>query len=740
MNRKKSLPILILLCWISTISFGQTNVQTALDNLILPTTVKSHLYLSESSDDGNVSFSWSSSNSAIINADHQDGYNNEITTPPGFVQRTNNNEIITLTVTATDGSETDTKDFELTVLANPESNNYVGYLYAYFSSVAGKNEVQQIHFAISDDGITWRDLNENNPVLVSVLGDEGVRDPYIIRSPEGDHFYLIATDLNIYDSKYNNNWGLMATQGSTALMVWESDDLVNWTEQRMVDVASSIDAGNAWAPESIYDEVTGEHLVYWSSLIADDNYSKQRIWLSKTRDFIHFTEPQIFFESSNSNIDASILKTKGQYYLLVKNEEVLSVSLYVSDALLDYNNTTGLGNSFVRIPNDEMESYTGGYEGATMFKFIDEEKWCVLIDEYTGSRRGYIPFLSSDISADNSLELADDGTYLMPTGAKHGTVIPITQTEYDDLMEKWGVQAEYPTAEEGPIAQYTFDSYTSGSSIEDDSDNVNDATLFGNATVVDDAEKGKVLYLDGSSNTYMAMPQGLLDAMDSITISMDVKPYSTENYHFVLGIGQDNYKYGFLRIRSSEVRFATTTESYSKEQDVITNGSFYNQWMNVKLIKAGATTKLYINDVLVDQNDFTRSISDLGSNLLAYLGKSFYSNDPYFRGYFDNVTIYNRSLDESDFPTSVNIKKAGEKADVLIITDPNEDHIVIQPQKVLKQLKTDLYSISGQLVYTSAHSQAKGQIQINTSAFQRGIYLLRVSFDDEFVSQKIIVN
>ena len=107
----------------------------------------------------------------------------------------------------------------------------------------------------------------------------------------------------------------------------------------------------------------------------------------------------------------------------------------------------------------------------------------------------------------------------MPTGAKHGTVIPITQTEYDDLMEQWGVEAGYPTPEEEPIAHYTFDSGINGSSIIDESANANDATVFGNATVVDDSEKGKVLYLDGSSNTYLAMPQGMLDAMDSITIS-----------------------------------------------------------------------------------------------------------------------------------------------------------------------------------------------------------------------------
>ena len=45
--------------------------------------------------------------------------------------------------------------------------------------------------------MNWDDLNNNHPILTSTLGEKGVRDPFIIRSPEGDKFYLIATDLKI---------------------------------------------------------------------------------------------------------------------------------------------------------------------------------------------------------------------------------------------------------------------------------------------------------------------------------------------------------------------------------------------------------------------------------------------------------------------------------------------------------------------------------------------------------------
>ncbi len=80
-------------------------------------------------------------------------------------------------------------------------------------------------------------------------------------------------------------------------MVWESTDLVNWSEQRMVEVARD-DAGCTWAPEATYDEKeTGEYIVYWASRVAEDGYGKQRVYYAKTRDFYTFTEPEVMIET-----------------------------------------------------------------------------------------------------------------------------------------------------------------------------------------------------------------------------------------------------------------------------------------------------------------------------------------------------------------------------------------------------------------------------------------------------------
>ena len=129
---------------------------------------------------------------------------------------------------------------------------------------------EQIYFGLSQDGQTWTALNASKPVLVSTVGEKGARDPYILRSPDGSKFYLISTDLSIY---YNSSWTRAQQAGSHSIVVWESSDLVNWSQPRLVTVAAS-DAGCTWAPEAVYDISAGNYLVFWASTSASDSYAK----------------------------------------------------------------------------------------------------------------------------------------------------------------------------------------------------------------------------------------------------------------------------------------------------------------------------------------------------------------------------------------------------------------------------------------------------------------------------------
>lgn len=79
-------------------------------------------------------------------------------------------------------------------------------------------------------------------MLESAFGEKGLRDPFVIRSHEGDRFYLLATDLKAYPAV---DFGQAQETGSKYMEIWESTDLVHWGNQRHVKVSSDY-AGNTW--------------------------------------------------------------------------------------------------------------------------------------------------------------------------------------------------------------------------------------------------------------------------------------------------------------------------------------------------------------------------------------------------------------------------------------------------------------------------------------------------------------
>lgn len=302
------------------------------------------------------------------------------------------------------------------------------YLFVHFISTEKTGLDEQIYFSLSQDGINWKTVNGGAPVLVSQIGEKGVRDPHIIRSPKGDKYFLIATDLSIFHRKDDPQmWKHCQESGSRGIVVWESQNLADWSEARLVTVAAE-DAGCAWAPESVYDEKKGQYMVFWASKVGADNYAKQRVYRSYTPDFKSFSAPEIYIEDESDNIDTNIIMADGIYYRFTKNESTKAVIMEKS---------ASLDGPFERLDTYTLNGVPGdtvfGYEGPTSYKINGEQKWCLLLDHYSGGD-GYKPFLTDDIAAGEFVSAPDfsfDAVY------RHGTVMPITQAEYDALVKKF---------------------------------------------------------------------------------------------------------------------------------------------------------------------------------------------------------------------------------------------------------------------------------------------------------------
>ncbi|WP_345293452.1 family 43 glycosylhydrolase, partial [Isoptericola chiayiensis] len=384
-------------------------------------------------------------------------------TPTGEVTRPAHGEPaeeVELTATVTVGEASAERVLTAHVPALPEQEDLEGYLFSYFIG-EGYADGEQVYFGLSqgNDPLNYQNLNDNEPVLTSELGEEGLRDPFIIRSPEGDKFYQIATDLRIYDG---NGWDAAQRQGSRSIMVWESTDLVSWTDQRLVEVSPET-AGNTWAPEAYYDESIGAYVVFWASkLYAEDDPghtgdSYNRMMYATTRDFVTFTEPQVWIDPGYSVIDSTVTLHDGEYYRFTKDERNNTSSTPCSKFITAEKSTELRSTDYEYITDciGAANSLSDGInqgEGPTIFKSNTEEKWYLFIDEFGG--RGYVPFETTDLDAE---EWAMSTDYEMPSRPRHGTVLPVTQAEYDRLLRHYQPDAFVEAVEPVEVTVQTGD-------------------------------------------------------------------------------------------------------------------------------------------------------------------------------------------------------------------------------------------------------------------------------------------
>lgn len=311
---------------------------------------------------------------------------------------------------------------------------YEGYAFAYFtdSSTSGEN----IFLAASNgnDALSWTTLNAGQPILTSSYGTGGLRDPFLIRSPDGGTFYLIATDLSIGSG---TSWDEAVRRGSLFLEVWESSDLITWSEQRHVQVSPDT-AGNTWAPEAYFDDTIGEFVVFWASSLYDEADTEHtgttyhRMLYATTTDFVTFSETVVWQDAGMSRIDSTVLEVDDVYYRFTKDEggggtgcvDIIQERSSELRATLD---------SWTQVTSCiGANAGTSSVEGPTIFRSnpgdVNGDKFYLFVDEFVD--RGYIPLATDDIA---SPDWQVPSSYTLPPSPRHGTVLSVTAAELEAL-------------------------------------------------------------------------------------------------------------------------------------------------------------------------------------------------------------------------------------------------------------------------------------------------------------------
>lgn len=378
---------------------------------------------------------------------------------------------VELTATATNGTASGNRTFSARIQPMPGGTDKTeAYFWTFFTGEGQGAERVSIAASKGNDALSWNTLNGGQPIFTSTVGTQGLRDPFVIRAPEGDKFYMIATDLKI--DGLAGGFTTAQISGSKYIEVWESTDLVTWSDQRHVKVSTDF-AGNTWAPEAYWDEELDTFVVFWASnLYPTTNAADRtavtynRMMYATTDDFVTFSEPKIWIDVRRGAglglIDSTVAKVDGVYHRFTKDEASMTIRHEKStDLLATITSTlpgaTGAANQWTLVkdrvasglPNGEPGGTYSSGEGANIFAANEGDvnglDWFLFIDQpnYHGGPNHYVPFGTTDI---------DDGNAWQPLGSKlrqglpqnadggkprHGTVIPVTRAEYQKVLEAY---------------------------------------------------------------------------------------------------------------------------------------------------------------------------------------------------------------------------------------------------------------------------------------------------------------
>ncbi len=295
---------------------------------------------------------------------------------------------------------------------------YAAYLFVYFTGNGPAEEA--IRFATSSDGLNYKALNYNQPILSSadISASGGVRDPHILRAENG-MFYMVVTDMHVA----KNGWG-----PNEGMVLLKSKDLTHWQSSKIhVPTRFPQWAGvnRVWAPQTIYDPQQKKYLIYWSMRKGND--PDVFYYAYANADFTDLeTEPKVLYASpgNKSCIDADIIRKDGQYHLFYKTEGS-------GNGIKQLLATNLTGPYTPPTPDPYLQQTTDAVEGAGVFKLNNSDKWVLMYDVYTKGRYEFTE--STDLVNFKKI----DGQVSMNFTPRHGTVLPITTTELRALTKQW---------------------------------------------------------------------------------------------------------------------------------------------------------------------------------------------------------------------------------------------------------------------------------------------------------------
>ncbi|MBN1126046.1 MAG: glycoside hydrolase family 43 protein [Sedimentisphaerales bacterium] len=294
---------------------------------------------------------------------------------------------------------------------------YGGYLFAHMT----KQDYGRLYYSISSDGLHWELLNKGK----RVLGEDYRGHPDICQGHDGK-YYLIGN----YERK-------------PSISLWVSDNLVTW--KRFGRFAPDIYKIPNFkptllylgAPKIFFDASSSQYLITWHSTIeppikedTEQFWRGMRTLYVTSKDLKTFSNPRRLFDFEMATIDVVIREEKNVYYAFIKDEKYPSFDWPTGKTIRICSSQNLLGPYTKPGPK-----ITPNFrEAPTLIPRLDGKGWYLYYEQYPAVSYGLstAPHLAGpwyDVYC---------GDYEVPTNARHGCMIPLTNAQLDAIVKVYG--------------------------------------------------------------------------------------------------------------------------------------------------------------------------------------------------------------------------------------------------------------------------------------------------------------
>lgn len=287
----------------------------------------------------------------------------------------------------------------------------VGQKSTYYISTSFHEPANEgLRFIYSKDGLKWDTIPgvflQPNVGLQKVM-----RDPSITQTPDGV-FHLVWT----------SSW-----KGDLGFGYASSRDLINWSEERFIEVMKSEPKTvNVWAPEIHFDSALNKLVVVWASCVPnkfpngfEEPTNNHRLYYITTTDFKTISDTKLLYDPGFSCIDATIVKRKQNEYVMVLKDNTRP----------NRNIKVAFSKSILGPYSKPSKPITGIYtEGPTVEKLGN--KYYIYYDAYQAKKFGAL-------STNDFITFNDETKNIsIPNGHKHGTIIQVSKNVVDKMLER----------------------------------------------------------------------------------------------------------------------------------------------------------------------------------------------------------------------------------------------------------------------------------------------------------------